>query len=94
MAGIQELRDFAVMAFAHGPSATEDRLFPALAEHALRRTDAVEAVATRSGPRVPHPRRAQPGSGPPSAASTALGCDRFHHAGHGSPLFGHAAIGA
>jgi hypothetical protein len=25
MAGIQELRDFAVMAFANGPSATEDQ---------------------------------------------------------------------
>jgi hypothetical protein len=25
MAGIQELRDFAVMAFAYGSSATEDR---------------------------------------------------------------------
>ena len=55
MAGIQELSDFAVRAFAHGPSATEDRLFRALAEHALRRTDAVKAVATRSRPRVPHP---------------------------------------
>ena len=94
MAGIQELRDFAAMAIAHGPSATEDRFFLALAEHALRRTDAAKAVATRSRPRVPLPRRAQPGSGPPSAASTALGCDRFHPAGHGSPPFGHAAIGA
>jgi hypothetical protein len=60
MAGIQELRDFTVMAFSHGPSATEDRFFLALAEHALRRTDAVKAVATRSRPRVAHPRRAQP----------------------------------
>jgi hypothetical protein len=56
MAGIQELRDFAIMAFAHGRSATEDRLFLALAEHALRRTDAKEmpcgAGVARTGPKV------------------------------------------
>ena len=48
MAGIQELRDFAVMAFAHGPSATEDRFFPALAEHALRWTDAAKRASVGS----------------------------------------------
>jgi hypothetical protein len=94
MAGIQELRDFAVMAFAHGPSATEDRLSLALAEHALRRTVTAKAAAARPRPSVPYPRRAQPGSGPPSAGSRALGCDRFLYAGDGSPPFGHAAIGA
>jgi hypothetical protein len=67
MARIQERSDFAVMAFAHDPSATEDLLFLALAEHALRRTDAAKAADARPRPRVPHPRRAQPGSGPKSS---------------------------
>jgi hypothetical protein len=119
MAGIQELSDLAVMAFAHRPSPTEDRLFLARAEHAPSRTDAAKAAAGRPRPRPARTtgtaqERAEvellaaevnaavaPGQVmaglldvPPSAASTALGCDRFPHAGHGSLYLGYAAIGA
>jgi hypothetical protein len=47
MAGIQELSDFAVMAFAHGPSAIAGWLFLALVEHARGRTGAAEVAAGR-----------------------------------------------
>jgi hypothetical protein len=53
MAGIQELGDFAVMAFAHGPSATEDWLFLALAEHALGRPTKAAAARARAARPAP-----------------------------------------
>jgi hypothetical protein len=44
-----------------------DWLGRALAEHALDRTYTAKAAAAHPRPRVPHPRRAQSGSGPKSS---------------------------